>query len=320
MYPLRLKTLLAMLCMSLVFRPSSAVAWDDAGHRLVAQIASDESKRKHPGSTLLDDFWSQDPRKRTLYLASIWPDVLKAESPQGAVIDAIQHVPINGLWHYVDVPFDANDKERDTTIEHGGVQGDPQKASSANVVTAIRYFTKLVKDLRGKADAESRQQRADAVSWLIHLAGDIHQPLHCVTVVHALDGYDPSTLGFKDRGGNGMKVRWPVPAWKDYQNNLHSFWDDQFDLAEALADSDVPKVAAQIEAAHPAAEFGDLRKVADPATWARESFAEHAKAYGTKYDKVPTEEFRVYVKQTAEKRVALAGYRLADLLETLLGP
>lgn len=312
------QSLTSILALVLVLFAQTTRGWDDSGHRTVAQIAKDALKDDPEAAKALADVLQADPRHRSLYEASKWPDVLKSESPQGATFDSKQHVNIDAHWHFVDIPYDATAEEMAAIINDNGAIPDPTKQDTANVVTAIRYYVAQLKDLKNSPAPEAALKRADAVSWLIHLVGDIHQPLHCTTVLHALPGYNPSALHHKDIGGNGMMILWPVKSWKKYQDNLHSFWDDQLDLDKELNDSDIPATATTIESEHGKDSLAEQLKLADPENWAKESFAFHEKAYNTPYMKKPSTEYQDWVKQVAHLRLALAGYRLASLLEDVL--
>jgi hypothetical protein len=75
--------------------------------------------------------------------------------------------------------------------------------------------------------------RAEALKFIVHIIGDLHQPLHCITDKN--DANNPSDHG--DIGGNLKIVQFNVPAWDgnankdvnprwDQQWNLHSVWDE----------------------------------------------------------------------------------------------
>src|SRR6266513_1527370 len=96
-------------------------------------------------------------------------------------------------WHYVNIPIEADgfDESRD------GKRGD-------NVIDRIEHFEHVLADTTA-----SKEDRAEALKFLVHFVGDIHQPLHCAD----RNG---------DKGGNGRLV-----FYLDRQTavNLHSVWD-----------------------------------------------------------------------------------------------
>src|SRR5439155_1223701 len=154
--------------------------------------------------------------------------------------------------------------------------------------------------------------QADALCWLTHLVGDVHQPLHCTTVIKPLPNYTPPETG--DRGGNGFHL-------KGLPNNLHAYWDDQIDMEHAadphhvpeLTDPEIGQHAHAIEQAFPLASFNGQEKMLDPGVWAKESFALSGPAYQNAMPgETPSAAYAMNAKSTAERRIALAGYRLAE--------
>jgi hypothetical protein len=159
-----------------------------------------------------------------------------------------------------------------------------------------------------------------ALAWLVHLVGDIHQPLHACALYSA----DYPT---GDRGGNLMMVK-----YHGVVTNLHAFWDERlggymtFKLVDAVADKAgqaYPRAALEKEIAITA--FKD---------WAGESFAlardvvyQGGKLKGvtraaSAADKGATtpelpEKYDATARNLAHHRTALAGYRLADLLNKI---
>jgi S1/P1 Nuclease len=156
--------------------------------------------------------------------------------------------------------------------------------------------------------------------WLEHLVGDIHQPLHGTVRFYGGQG---------DEGGNTVNIRMPAAMKKQFEGNvgksapseLHAFWDDlpgEGEPAEALP------FAAKFAMALPAAQNG-VSDV-DPNDWAQESLTLAQKdAYHAPIGKGPkptsggasyliTETYYETAVQDAKDRIALAGARLAKLL------
>src|SRR5262249_33072206 len=131
--------------------------------------------------------------------------------------------------------------------------------------------------------------------WLLHLVGDVHQPLHCSTRVSV-------SLPDGDAGGNGVKVH---PG-----TNLHAFWDD---VIGVFANQDVPEYAAVIAAAKALAPASASRaNKRQESTWVSESFGyTKSKAYKgpikAKPDKGPftlTAAYENNAKTLANQRIA----------------
>ena len=150
-----------------------ALAWNATGHRVVAAIAYDRLTpharaevdallRKHP------DFGVLSGREAFL-AASVWPDTIKGDNrfyddtrPNAQPTPLLPGFPSMARhtnWHYIDVPFSPD--------------GTPLKPpKSPNALDQLQRLLKIV----GPADPEAYD-----LPWLIHLTGDVHQPLHCTS-------------------------------------------------------------------------------------------------------------------------------------------
>jgi hypothetical protein len=142
------------------------------------------------------------------------------------------------------------------------------------------------------------------MTWLLHLVGDIHQPLHASTRVSSTD---PDG----DAGGNLVKLSCT-------KCELHAFWDDLLGTENKL--KTVKNAARKLPKAD-----ATLAAKSDEKDWIAESFQE---AQQTVY-KVPplgpgdgpftlTTKYKKDAGKLAKQRVALAGTRLANLLNTEL--
>jgi hypothetical protein len=167
-------------------------AWDGCGHEMVATIAYEQLPADVKAK--VDKVFADDPRGRKFVDAANWPDDIK----QGQRNDA-PAAHLNKPWHYVDIPYHAYQSEIEDVLTNRGVTVNPRREKSANVVTAITYYANYLKTARG-----TNRSRADALSFLIHFVGDVHQPLHCVTVEDTLPNYTPPEKG--DLGGNGFGI------------------------------------------------------------------------------------------------------------------
>jgi hypothetical protein len=122
---------------------------------------------------------------------STWADDLRKVRPE------------TGPWHFIDIPRGA---PRSALAESC-------PASSGCLTSALAQQIALLRD-----DANTPQLRADALRFIIHFVGDLHQPLHCVTN--------------NDLGGNCVPIEFfgntPVeknPQYETYAPNLHAIWD-----------------------------------------------------------------------------------------------
>lgn len=136
---------LALALMLLV--PAACHAWGGEGHQLVALIAEDHltPQAKAAVKELLDGAQISDAE------VASWADQIRRERRETAP------------WHYVNIPHDAQgfDRQRD------GRDGD-------NIIDALERQAKILPD-----KSAPREQRQEALKWVVHLVGDLHQPLHC---------------------------------------------------------------------------------------------------------------------------------------------
>ena len=122
--------------------------------------------------------------------ASTWPDQIRRK---GSPYDHPE-------WHYIDYP-----------LEPPTFPEKPGPSPTNDILYGIAQSEKMLRDPNS-----SPEVRAVYLSWLIHLVGDVHQPLHCSTLVNV---EYPAPIG--DKGGNNFYVR-PAEA----ALNLHSIWDN----------------------------------------------------------------------------------------------
>ena len=139
------------------------------------------------------------------------------------------------------------------------------------------------------------------IRFLLHLAGDIHQPMHNTT--RFSDRFPEG-----DRGGNNYKLRGQI-------KNLHAFWDWGGGF---LGDqSTVHALADQAMAAFTFEQAQGL--IEQPVSaWSQESyFIAVSMAYQVEENSEPDQEYAEAVQQISKERLALAGYRLAHVLNIL---
>lgn len=175
-------------------------AWGPAGHHIVAIIAeqrlSPEARAKIH-KLLLNG-------KYSMAEISTCADVIRGRprgnpSPEDVMCRSLAgEVPsTNGLWHYIDIPVPTRAKTLDAFCPEG------------NCVTArIREFSDT---LRTSSDDAKRRQ---ALLFLVHFVGDIHQPLHAAEREC-------------DRGGNSERVNFYLDAVKHANQALHHVWDSE---------------------------------------------------------------------------------------------
>jgi hypothetical protein len=193
-------------------------------------------------------------------------------------------------WHFKDEGFTTD-----------GTSIPPPDETSAE--TAIRAFRRSI----GSPDAPM-SQRAYALTWLVHLVGDVHQPLHCATRVTR-----EHPRG--DRGGNLFEIApYPIPEVAPDPANLHAFWDAVLGADTRLGA--VRELAREAERTDPP-ERADLL---DEGAWIRESFDYARSAAYAPLDARAgaariTPSYFDSARALALGRVKLAGRRLALLIQ-----
>jgi hypothetical protein len=146
------------------------------------------------------------------------------------------------------------------------------------------------------------------LSWLIHLVGDLHQPLHCASLVD-------SEYPRGDKGGNDFFIK---PEEREI--SLHSFWDGL--LGTSGKSQTHWNYAVAIDAEHPRKSLKELKADKTAKDWSLEGRTlAIEKAYlrgdlkgGTSRETAVAlpSGYAKEAKAVAEKQAALAGYRLAD--------
>ena len=290
-----------------------ARAWDPLGHMLTMKIAYGELT----------------PKARAELEAAVARFNAKAnpDAPYDAVTAACWMDDARGStkefneWHYVNLPF-----TREGTPIPAGTREKP------DVIWALGRGEDIVK---GGAE-EPGIDRDQALVMLLHLAGDIHQPLH-TTEHHDFGGNRLLIANLKDveadllfsKGGN-LHFFWDSAYRREFQNGEAgvSYFAPLFPLLTPVtghreARATVDREAAEIRKKYPPVSFGD-ELGGGPSAWALES---HAIGYDFAYGKLPAgspvqldREYVDAARACAEKRIALAGYRLGALLNRSLDP
>ena len=283
-------------------------AWNDFGHMTMGAIAYEHLRPKVRTNidTLLKlnpsyPEWvagiaEQDKGKVAFMKAATWPDMIKIDMrytndgnrPNGP--DAGRNIGyadklMHRYWHFIDIPFSSDGTALPTP-------------DIPNAQTQIVAFRKMLRD----PDASDELKSYDLV-WLIHLVGDVHQPLHAIT---RFNKKQPTG----DKGGNDVRV---CTTATNCGGKLHRFWDDLLGTSE-----DYQSAMAQAETLTPVES--KLAGISDEAIWIQESFlAAKQTAYATPIgtDEGPynlNDTYKASARELAERRIALAGIRLAHLL------
>ena len=171
--------------------------WGKTGHRVTGQIAQNylTGKAKRALNDLLDG--------HSLAFVSTFADDIKADRSYSKYT----------AWHYVNYPL-------------GMDYVDSEKSEYGDIMTAIEECIQKVKD-----ENNTREDRVFHLKLLIHMIGDLHQPMHASRA--------------EDKGGNDIQVQWFGEG-----SNLHRVWDKNLiesygmtysELADELSDVDKKK-------------------------------------------------------------------------------
>jgi len=225
---------------SLVATSSLAHAWNHTEHRVIASFASrqfDEPTkhrivevfRKHPAYA---DPWSNretngsDEVLNLLWNTSVFPDDARREP-----------------WHKFNRPK-AHHVNYCILADQGNKVEPPGRGE--NILNPYLAHVCQVEDPRPPKEAKALH-----LSWILHQAGDIHQPLYA-------GARFSKALPEGDRGGNG--VHFPNPrARGDRENNLHAYWDDPpgADRSPAAVAGLAEQTTKEHQTANLAAELGN---------------------------------------------------------------
>jgi hypothetical protein len=296
---------------------SSGHAWNDVGHKLTAYIAwqrmSPAAREavvkillKAPEDSDLSVFYPQDSRsdaakKRELFMiASTWADIVRDRSFEK------RYRYHHGNWHYADT-FWTMENDRLKILENPNEDG-------GKAVDKLFDFEKEMRDASVKDD-----EKAIAVAWFLHLAGDIHQPLHTSARVTELEPKG-------DQGGNLFSLT-PKSAPRENQLNLHWYWDSIVSRVverrgDACDQDFLPPIAERMMKKYPFAKMKGRLNNGKYADWQKENFAVATKEVFPATlvrEQMPPAAYTKRAFQIAEEQLALAGYRMGETLEQIFG-
>lgn len=257
----RLGFALAALYILLVMA-SNAFAWGQEGHRVVATIA--QAYLTAQASAKVQEILGSDG---SMAAVATWADEVRPSRP------------LTAPWHYIDIPLNTSDIDMARDCRNGDC-----------VTAAITRFLAVLSD-----DSSTSAARNEALKFIIHFVGDLHQPLH--------------SGDNNDRGGNGLQV-----TFFGRNTNLHSVWDTLLiEHIDANTDNYATMLGAKIEDSDISAWQQGTVEV-----WALESHEVATKvAYGALPPGQKADLGMDYLKAVApaiDLQLARAGIRLAYIL------
>lgn len=293
--------------------PTNIFAWDDVGHKLTTYIAWQRmtpqvrekvSKllRGAPEDSDLSVLYPQDSRSEAakqlehFMLASYWADIVRDRN--FPVRNKKYH---QGNWHYFDSFW---------TMENGQLKIlEKPEEDGGKAVPKLFEFEKTLQDA-SVSDAD----KAIALAWILHLGGDIHQPLHCSARVTA---EEPKG----DQGGN-LFLLTPKDTPRDRQENLHWFWDSIVKRSVERKNDEpdavyLPKIAKKIMKKHSFEKMQERLRLGKFDDWHKEGLqiaTSQVFPFSLKRFETPSNDYKKTAFKIAEEQIALSGYRMGEML------
>jgi hypothetical protein len=313
-----------------------ASAWNDAGHMITALIAYDELSpavrartlrllRAHP--RFHEDFERQLPRnlvsadaveKDRWYFAfgATWPDAARRfDRVRAASRDSLIARYNHGSWHYINLPTYLRPSDRKQIAQNPPSMRWTEGLDDTrlNIVQALDKLT-----ANWCAPFQTDADRGLAVSWIVHLIGDLHQPLHSTAL------YAVPVFIHGDRGGNDIAVVGGT--------TLHALWDGALGedrrlrtlspLARDYASASAAEGAKNIQTDLPLVFQAWARR--ERALAARVAYSQDvrsavAAASQSQVVQVRIDDaYRAAMATTARQQIGLAGHRIAWVLAALI--
>lgn len=205
---------------------STSHAWNALGHKVIADIAWQRLKsetrqaitvvlRHHPRFD--DDFAKQMPANvdadRWIFQQAVWPDLIRKNKAFG-----------HPTWHYVNFPLFVGGERPLMGVNLSTDYPLLEAQEKWNIAQAVKFCGDAIND-----DGTSPADKALAHCWLLHLIGDLHQPMHSTALFS-------ERFPTGDRGGNS------IPLVQG--DNLHSLWDNL--LGRAHKPNDIKRIVAEL--------------------------------------------------------------------------
>lgn len=243
-----------------LFAVSEGFGWGATGHRATGLVAEQylSAKAKKRIKQILNG--------ESLAMVSTWMDEIRSDSTYNYTTD----------WHW-------------TTIPDGGRYEDVESNLDGKVVMMIEKFTQEL-----KAGKLTPKQEQEYLKMLIHMVGDMHQPLHV------------GKPG--DRGGNDVKVK-----WFRSESNLHRVWD-----SEMIDDTKLSYTELAQSLGTPDKETIKKWQSTGVRDWAMESVSYRPQVYDIGNSNLGYQYSYKYFS-IAKTRMLQAGVRLAGLLNQIYG-
>jgi hypothetical protein len=176
------------------------ISWGVTGHRCIGKIAENHltPQAKAAVRELLGN--------ETLAEASTWPDEVRSQPEY-------RHT---GPWHYLNLPLG---------LSYADFQTRVQGMTQENVYSALLQQEQVL-----GSSTSSRQEKIEALKYIVHFVGDLHQPMHVSRE--------------EDKGGNTIQVNYDGQG-----TNLHALWDSKLIDHQGLTFEQMAEKYDQVSAA-----------------------------------------------------------------------
>lgn len=247
-----------------LYLPFISLAWGMLGHRIVGEVASSyltPAARKQIEQIL---------GYESIAIASNWPDFIKSDT-------AYKYL---NSWHYADF---------DNKLDKPGFKMALEEDTETDAYTRLKFLIAKLKDKK-----QTHENKLMYLRLLIHIVGDIHQPLH--------------VSGKGDAGGNGIKVNWFNEA-----SNMHRVWDEQLIEFQQLS---YTEYTAMIN--HPTLKQRKLWQQQPMSDWLYGSYAISEQIRGeVKADQKLSYQYNFKWVSILNEQLLKGGVRLAGLLNQI---
>lgn len=307
---------LLLLTLFVVTIAVPAFGWDDVGHKITGYIAWQRMTpqarenvvrilRAAPEDSQLGTFYKyygpeSDEVKRMEYFIFVpsWADIIRDRA-----FDVRYRKYHHSNWHYDDTFWKQVNGQVEllSGYEEGG-----------QAVPKLIDFDKVMRD-----PAASNADKAIAIAWILHLGGDIHQPLHTSARVTDLEPKG-------DQGGN-LVILSPEGTARENQLNLHWFWDSivgrNIPFKAGMCERDyIEMLGKKMMKDAPFASMQSRMELGQYDAWRKESFVYANTVVFSpelKRGQAPSAKYRKQAFKLAEQQLALAGYRLGETLNSV---
>lgn len=264
-----------------IFISPRLFAWNQAGHALIILIAYEQLSPDEKNQLLKLISWEPHHKASitTLLLAATWPDYIKGRG-----------VTAFNSWHYKDAGFVLSNAVRKSS-----------RQTQEDLLWAIELAQLKIRE------NPTPLTTAVFLRFLIHFFGDLHQPLHTISLYNHL-------FPNGDRGGNLYHI-----FFREKQTNLHVIWDQCFGLLNHHSFASLFPLAKHLETRYPITNFSVIALQGEPIQWFNQT---HAIAisfvYTQPYAKNISFSYQKKGKNICARQLVLAAYRLSYLLKEVL--